>query len=65
MSCDLGERGIKGANHHRGQAETDFIAEQHLGVRHQSAADRQHLLLAAGERGALARRRSFSTGKSR
>lgn len=33
----------------RGEAEARFVEHQQLGLRHQGAADRKHLLLAAGE----------------
>ncbi len=46
----FGSAGIDVADDHRGEAEADLVAEQKLGVRHQRAADRHHLLLAAGER---------------
>src|SRR5712692_3775095 len=35
---------------HRGEAHRWFVEQHHLGPRHQRAADRQHLLLAARER---------------
>src|SRR5215471_20494489 len=37
------------ANDDRGEAETELVAKQKLGIRHQRPADRQHLLLPTRE----------------
>ena len=37
-------------DHQRRQAERRLVQQQHLGPAHQRAADRHHLLLAAGQR---------------
>lgn len=50
-SCaDLREGGVDVLDHDGCEAEADLVAEQHAGIRHQAAADRHHLLLAARER---------------
>src|SRR6516164_1801377 len=49
---DRGQAGIDLAHHDRRETETDLVAEQKFRVGHQRAADRDHLLLAARERGA-------------
>src|SRR5215831_3070740 len=59
---DRRQAGIDLAHHDRRETETDLIAEQKFRVRHQRAADRDHLLLAAGERGA---RRVAALGQRR
>ncbi len=45
-----GQRGIDLAHHDRRQPEADLVAQQQSRVRHQRAADRHHLLLAARQR---------------
>src|SRR5208337_5095366 len=47
---DLRQAGIEVAHHDRRKAKAELIAQQQAWVRHQRAADRRHLLLAAGER---------------
>ena len=47
---DARHRGVDLADHDRRQAERELVAQQHRRVAHQRAADRHHLLLAAGER---------------
>ena len=49
----------------RAQALGRLVHQDQLGVLHERARDRQHLLLAAGERAAAPLRRSSSRGKSR
>ncbi len=49
---DARQRLVDVADHDRREAEADLVAQQQARVRHQRAADRGHLLLAAGERGA-------------
>ena len=45
-----GQGRVDVADHDRREAEADLVAEQQFGVRHQRAADRDHLLLAARKR---------------
>ncbi len=46
---DLRQGGVDVTDDDGCEAEADLVAEQQFGVRHQSAADGHHLLLAAGE----------------
>ena len=52
---DVGKRGIDVADDDRREAEAELVAEQDARVRHQAAADGDHLLLAAGQRRRSAR----------
>ena len=47
---DVRKRGVDVANDDRGEAETELVAQQDARVRHQAAADGDHLLLPAGQR---------------
>src|SRR6516164_781499 len=47
-----GETRIEVAHHDRREAEAELVAEKKAWIRHQRAADRRHLLLAAGKRAA-------------
>ena len=55
MPCALISRTISKmrVDDHRREAERRLVEQQQLGLRHQRAADREHLLLAAGQRPAL------------
>ena len=44
------QRGVDVADDDRREAEADLVAQEQARVGHQRAADRGHLLLAAGER---------------
>ena len=50
LCLDARQRLVDVADDDRREAEADLVAEQHARVRHQRAADRGHLLLAAGQR---------------
>src|SRR3954451_16711924 len=47
---DVADRGEHLLHEHRRQTERWLVEEEQAGVSHQGAADREHLLLAAGER---------------
>src|ERR1700730_12492672 len=48
---DRRQAGIEVAHYDRSQAEAELITQEKARIRHQRAADRRHLLLAAGESG--------------
>ena len=50
---DVRKRGVDVANDNPGEAETELVAQQDARVRHQAAADGDHLLLSAGQREVL------------
>src|SRR5262249_56245900 len=49
---DRGQAGIDLAHHDGRETEADLVAEEKFRIGHQRASERDHLLLAAGERGA-------------
>jgi hypothetical protein len=46
---DVRERGIDVANDDRREAKAELVAKKDARIRHQAAADRDHLLLPAGQ----------------
>ncbi len=60
LGDDRRQARIDVADDDRREAEADLVAQQKLRIRHQRAADRDHLLLAAGQR-----RRSAGRARSR
>ena len=48
--ADAREGGVDVADHDRREPEAQLVAEEHAGIGHQRATDRDHLLLAARER---------------
>jgi hypothetical protein len=47
---DVREPAIEIAHDNRGEAERKLVADQKPGIGHQRSADRDHLLLSAGQR---------------
>ena len=63
LRVDLGDDLEDLRDHHRRQPHRGLVEQQHLRPGHQRPADREHLLLAAGQRAADLLRRSASRGK--